>query len=159
MTSTVWKSVPGAPLYEVSNTGLMRRGGVVLKTPLRNGYPKISMSIDGERVQENIHRIVAQLFLPPAVGRTQVNHRDGDKTNNHVENLEWSTAKQNIHHAIATGLRKTKVTREQAREIRVAKLAGGSPAAIAKAYGISIPSVHNIAAGRKWPEVQLELSL
>lgn len=157
MSAEVWLSIPDAPMYEVSNFGQVRRGGLLLKAPLRNGYPKVCLYVHGAVRQASVHRIVASLFLPPVAGCKQVNHKDGDKTNNRVDNLEWMSPKQNIAHAISNGLRKTKVTEAQAKAIKTEKLAGGDPGEIARRYGVSKPTVHNIASGRKWPQVQLEL--
>lgn len=157
MSVEIWLTAPQAPLYEISNFGCVRRGTFLLKTPLRNGYPKVSLYADGVMRQVSVHRLVAALFLTPVAGCDQINHKDGDKTNNRASNLEWASPKQNIAHAIRNGLRKTKLSEAQARAIKAEKLAGGDPGEIAQRYGVSKPTVHNIAAGRKWPELQLEL--
>lgn len=67
-----------------------------------NGY--LVVTLEGEQL--SVHRIVATHFIANPYGFTQVNHKDGDKENNCVSNLEWCTAEMNAQHALKTGLRK-----------------------------------------------------
>lgn len=67
-----------------------------------NGYQVVTLN--GEQLL--VHRLVALHFLPNPYQHPQVNHKDGDKTNNHVSNLEWCSAEFNNQHALETGLRK-----------------------------------------------------
>lgn len=157
MSAEIWKSVPTAPLYDVSNFGRVRRGGFVLTPTIRNGYPKVGLSVNGVKHQCSVHRLVAELFIPNTEMKRQVNHKDGCKTNNCADNLEWVEPKQNIRHAIDNGLRKTKINAEQAAAIRCERRDGKDPKEIAEKYGISRSAVHNIAAGRKWPQLELPL--
>ena len=69
------------------------------------GYLVVNLHIDKKQKQFRINRLVAGTFIPNPNNYPQVNHKDGDKTNNHVWNLEWVTAKENTNHAIKTGLR------------------------------------------------------
>lgn len=71
-----------------------------------NGYYKISLSLNGNKDQVLIHRLVALHFIPNPYGYEQVNHKDGDKANNNVSNLEWCSREQNIQHSLEAGLRK-----------------------------------------------------
>ena len=98
----IWKDIDGTSgRYQVSNLGNVRaftrfRNGVLLK-PGRysNGYLFVHFAKDtdkkGERHSYLIHRLVAQAFIPNTKGLPQVNHKDEDKTNNRVDNLEWCT--------------------------------------------------------------------
>lgn len=67
------------------------------------GYINVSLSKDKKQTQHKLHRLVAQAFIPNPLNKEQVNHIDGDKTNNAVWNLEWTNCKDNINHAVKTG--------------------------------------------------------
>lgn len=106
----IWKTIPDTfNLLEVSNCGrvrsLMRGKPCVLKTQInRKGYHKIRVTIKRIRKSYSVHRLVAQAFLDNPDNLPQVNHKDGNKNNNSVENLEWINNKDNAHHAIENGL-------------------------------------------------------
>ena len=76
------------------------------KTALATGYKIVWMNIKGKQKHYYLHRLIAEAFIPNPDNKPQVNHIDGNKTNNNVENLEWVTSKENVHHAIRTGLMK-----------------------------------------------------
>jgi hypothetical protein len=69
-----------------------------------SGYCITKLCIDGKCLNRKIHRLVAEAFIPNPEGKEQVNHIDGNKENNSVENLEWVTRSENIKHAFSTGL-------------------------------------------------------
>lgn len=95
--------------YYVSDKGLIKNNstGRILKlTCNHKGYKKTNISIDGKLRTVYIHRLVAELFVPNPKNLPQVNHKDGDKTNNSSNNLEWVTAQENIIHAHKTKLNK-----------------------------------------------------
>ena len=71
----------------------------------KNGYLTYNISIDGEKKRLYAHRMVAETYLPKISGKTQVNHKDGNKLNNSVNNLEWVNSKENQIHAIKNKLR------------------------------------------------------
>ena len=92
-TDEKWLPVPGYEgLYEVSDHGKVRSRKKVLKEhPMRNGYYNVSLFKDGKYKAYGIHRLVALAFIPNREHLPQVNHKDGNKKNNAVENLEWCT--------------------------------------------------------------------
>jgi hypothetical protein len=72
----------------------------MLALRLTNQYLQAALSKGGTTWQPLVHRLVADAFIPNPKGKQQVNHIDGDKTNNHAENLEWCTRLENVRHAI-----------------------------------------------------------
>lgn len=69
-----------------------------------NGYRYFTASVGGKRKNLYVHKTVAIAFLPQDVNRSEVNHKDGNKLNNNVSNLEWVTRLENMQHAHRTGL-------------------------------------------------------
>lgn len=111
MISQNFKPIPGyESFYEASSCGKIRsiRYNKILKVEKRinnNGYYSFCTCIDGIVKTHMVHRIIAETFLGPPNGRV-VNHKDGDKKNNSIENLEWVTYSQNNIHAYKIGLLK-----------------------------------------------------
>lgn len=100
-------------IYEVSNLGNVRRAvdginthaGRAKKVSLSgNGYLIFGHCVNGKRKNILVHRAVAEAFLGPCPSGMQVNHKDGNKTNNRVDNLEYVTVSGNAKHAIKMGL-------------------------------------------------------
>lgn len=109
--SEEWRDVPGREGYQASSLGRLRsfrnRGGWGLDTiphllsPTfdKNGYPRVSICRKGKRPSMPVHRLVALCFLPNPHNKPQINHRNGIKTDNRPENLEWVTARENLLHS------------------------------------------------------------
>lgn len=109
-----WKKIDGCEAYEVSTHGKVRsvdrlvrgkmknrhmRKGQVLSQVHSNGYLIVPLSLDGKRVTRHVHRLVAEAFIERMEPTQEVNHKDGNKKNNYVENLEWVSSKKNRWHA------------------------------------------------------------
>lgn len=102
----VWKPIIGwENLYEVSNFGNVRT--LHYKKPYlmhpvtdANGYKRISFVLPNSKKYKRygVHRLVAQAFIPNPDNLPEINHKDEDKTNNHVDNLEWCTTKYNCNY-------------------------------------------------------------
>ena len=100
--------------FEVSNDGRIRNANTqrVYKTFVnKNGYVQICVSLGSRKKQKvfKLHRAIAETFIPNPDNKPEVNHKDGNKENNRITNLEWSTGSENIRHAYATGLLKPKL--------------------------------------------------
>lgn len=118
MKNEIWKDIPGYEgLYQVSNIGRVKslarkNSNVCLKTRIltervnQNGYILYCLQKNKERKWNRVHRLVAACFIPNPNNYPVVNHIDGNKTNNKIENLEWCTRSYNTKHAYKTGLRK-----------------------------------------------------
>ncbi|AEZ66321.1 hypothetical protein EXT67_21365 [Pectobacterium atrosepticum] len=94
-----WKVTDGEDRYEVSDSGRVRnlKTGSIKSLRLdKYGYPRVTLYPSGRSY--TIHRLVAKAFIAIKVGKDQVNHKDGNKTNNSVTNLEWCTTKENAIH-------------------------------------------------------------
>lgn len=106
----VWKEIPNTyGLLEVSNLGqvrsLMRGKPYILKAQKdKKGYLRIRATIKRKRIALKIHRVVAEVFIENPDNLPQVNHKDGNKSNNEMSNLEWISNIDNAHHAIEKGL-------------------------------------------------------
>lgn len=112
----------GHPAYTLDDYEITRDGHVINKHSGREqkyqyntkGYPRVI--IGGKKYF--IHRLVAEKFVPNPENKPQVNHIDGDRTNNCADNLEWVTNKENREHALLTGLQWSNFTMEDVKFIR-----------------------------------------
>lgn len=119
----VWKDIKGYEgLYQISNLGRVKsvervitcKNGMkhkvkekIKKQILQNtGYYGVNLSKESKPDLKLIHRLIMEAFVPNPDNHPYVNHIDGDKTNNSLDNLEWCTPSQNNKHAWSTGLRK-----------------------------------------------------
>lgn len=154
----VWKQYPNSCL-KVSNLGNMRgRHNRIVKGCKNNsGYITTTMNIKGKQTSRRVHRLVAELFIPNPEHKPEVNHLDGNKTNNRVDNLEWVTRSENELHAFRTGLKdlsrenhpQSKVDEKIADIIR--RMDGIVPTnAVAELFGISRTHVKAIQKGKYW---------
>lgn len=82
----------------------IRSGRFLIPVVQNNGYCHVTLSQDGRRNNFSVHRLIAKSFIPNTECKQTVNHKDGNKQNNCVDNLEWHTQQEQIHHALAIGL-------------------------------------------------------
>lgn len=124
MKQIEWKPVVGYEgLYEVSNHGQVKNVKTQKVLSPRNStrYPLVALFDKGKRKDFKVHRLVAKSFLPNPENKPQVNHKDGNKSNNHLLNLEWCTNSENQKHAYQTGLRKVTDYQKQIVKVSVSK--------------------------------------
>lgn len=104
MENEIWKPIPDCEGYFVSNLGRFKNSDEEIKQPHgKDGYQSINLKPYGGF---SVHRLVAIAFIPNPDNKPEVNHINGNKTDNRVVNLEWSTRSENNQHAWRTGLNK-----------------------------------------------------
>lgn len=150
-----WKKINEAPMYEVSENGVVRNthtGNLVKQRP-NYGYMYVSLMINGKAHQRRVHRLVALAFIPNPENKSDVNHIDGNKANNCVSNLEWCTASENLHHAYETGLREKQALKAQkARRKKIIRDDGVSFVSVTEAasnLGVTISQMSKILRGTR----------
>lgn len=135
-----WRTIKDFENYEISNMGRVRslphvvtqkakygiiyykREGRILKPSMTKGYYRLSLSKDGKQYNKQIHRLVAEAFIPNPENLPVVNHKDENPLNNTVENLEWCTVQYNSNYGTAIARKRTKLvgrpkTKEHLRKI------------------------------------------
>lgn len=168
--------------YEVSNLGRVRsldrlaknsRGnrfrkwkGRLLQLNLSNRkkYINCKLSVGGKTYTRQLHWLVLASFrFKPSAEKCHINHIDGDKRNNRLDNLEWVTPKENVDHAVKTGLHKaakgsnngqSKLSEKLAVNIKKDILKGSLNVEIAKKYSVSLKIVSDIKTGRTWKHLE-----
>lgn len=99
----IWKTIKGFPKYEISTLGRVKSykrhaNGVFLKPRIHTGGYRTIVLYDPKPRYKFIHRLVCEAFLSNPLNKPQVNHKDEDKSNNNLDNLEWVTHKENSNH-------------------------------------------------------------
>jgi hypothetical protein len=159
-----WRPLISHPKYEVNNMGQVRRIGEPLPLPFwwdERGYRRIAIWNGHRQTQATIHKMVAQVFLPPSpTPKHTVNHIDGIKDNNWAINLEWATGSTQQYHAYRLELRSNRGTRnpyaklssDDVREIR-RLLVFMRYEDIGKKFGVSKSAIGLIARGKRWGHI------
>lgn len=176
----IWKDIPDYEgMYQVSNDGnvkslpkmgkghkmIHRLTGVIMSPSKgRSGYYGVSLMKNDKKKRIEIHRLIAITFIPNPADKPQVNHKDGDKLNNRVSNLEWCTGSENCKHCLLNGLRKTargvnkpnsRFTEQDVIDIKTRLLNLESQATIAKIYSVNPCIIQNINSGRPWKHITI----
>lgn len=170
-----WKSVVSyggfySDYYEVSNLGRVRsldryttmryksgkesirkvKGTIMVLKDNGNGYLIVGIRKDSKRKYPYIHRLVAEAFIPNPENKSDVNHKNGDKYDNRVLNLEWCTKSENMIHAISTGLRLQNGTDNHMAKsvINCRGEVFGTIREAAKRYKVDNSSIVNVCKGK-----------
>ena len=110
----IWKPIPGfEQYYEASSFGRVKRKAgwrrgtwgkqfiqekILVPHDCGRGYCQVKLCVNGNKSQPSLHRLIAKTFIPNPNNLPQVNHKDGNKLNNRVDNLEWCTCAENSQH-------------------------------------------------------------
>lgn len=159
-----WKNITGFPnhyinikgevlSYELSSKGKYLKGCVD-----RRGYVRFKLGHKGYVKTKKGHRLVAEAFIENPENLPQVNHIDGDKTNNGVENLEWCDNAENMKHAVDSNLIKNKLEKhvhaklknKDILAIREMYKEGNSQTDISKIFGVDPSSISKIVNNKSW---------
>lgn len=160
MSDEIWKPVQGFPQYMVSSHGRMKSvrriitdswgrqrlwPEKVFATILNSaGYPQINLGKWDTRKTELVHRIVAATFIPNPLNKPQVNHKDGNRANNRVDNLEWVTCAENLAYSrkVLHAQAERELTPPEVAKIILASDKTGT--AVAAQFGIWPSAVYNV---------------
>jgi hypothetical protein len=172
--SEEWRDIPGFEgKYQVSTLGNVRSidrtvgsrvySGRILRPRLeKRGYLRLTLSSGSFRKTDSVHRLVAIAFIENPQNLPAVNHIDGNKTNNKLENLEWVTHSQNSNHAVDTGLfdhisgegsHLSKFKNEDILEVVNLLKEGKTPSEVSRITKISRPVCAKINLGKAWRRV------
>lgn len=173
-----WKDIKGFEgFYQISNSGIVKSLGGWCGTAKRkekirstslthDGYVKVRLIHQGKDKTMRVHRLVAEAFIPNPESKSTVNHKDGNKQNNVVENLEWVDRKEQMVHAYKMGLKTSrlgsensnaKLTDEQVKEIRklyVPQSKEFGTVALGKKYGVTNRVIGLIVNGKAYKNVK-----
>lgn len=148
-----WKSKTGTPGERV------RKGKVL--SPGRARYLQVNMSLGNKRFPRYVHRLVAQTFLPNPENKKEVDHINGDRYDNRIENLRWVTPSENMtaaydnnqqHHGTAN--HQAKLSEDQVFQIiEMYKTSGMSQSKIGELFEVSQTQIGNIVRGDRWKRV------
>lgn len=165
-----WKQVDGFENYFVSNKGRVYNTKtskfIGNKNSDKYGYKRVKLSKPGVKKPIDVHRLVAELFIPNPGNLPCVNHKDGNKENNIVENLEWCSYSENNAHAANTGLmnplkgenvKLSKLKEEDVKFIRknyIPRSKEYNYRALAERFGVSKKTIIQCVKRRNWKEVK-----
>lgn len=172
-----WKPIKGYEgLYEVSDVGEVKalkrtinqgkchrtwEEHIVKFSVDGNGYFRTNLAKDGVNKTVKVHRLVAEAFIPNPSNLPEVNHIDGNKQNNHVENLEWCSRSENLKHAVEIGLKRLdgefnpghKLTTKQVEFIRksyIPRHKDFGTVALGKRFGVHRKTITRIINCQSW---------
>lgn len=176
----IWKDIAGFEgYYQISNLGsvrsvdriapdttgswgrLRRLKGKLMKTQLLNGYWVVMLYKDSKYRHARVHRLIAEAFIANPENKPHINHINGLRSDNRIENLEWCSHAENMKHCYDIGLRKpirpeqcptVKISFEIAEQIRKKRQNGTKNVELQKEYGLCKRSITDIVKNRTWKQ-------
>jgi len=159
-----FKKIKGYPNYLISDQGRVyscKRKKFLKLRKDKDGYLRVDLSKNGIVKTHTIHRLVANAFIPNPENKETVNHIDGIKINNFVENLEWATHSENTQHGFDNGLMQkgsehvnSKLNEDQVLEIRkLYKTGDYTKTALGKIFCVSDVNIGDIINRKRWKHI------
>ena len=140
MTENEWRDIPSFPLYQANVKGEIRnvKTGKVLKPHVNvHGYVAINLRQKGRYRCKLLHRLLAEVFIPKPEGKTEVNHKDLDRANYSLDNLEWVTSSENKRYSLRRGRGRGACLERQLAILTFEGSAYYSQSMVAKLFGVS----------------------
>ena len=163
MKTEIWKAHPKYTGIEVSTLGRVRtldkmvsngrgtwivKGRVLKQDKCKNGYLQVQVKANGKFIKQRIHRLVAQTFLTNPDNFPEVNHKDNDRTNNNVNNLEWCTRSYNRQYREKYGEAKGKpILAANLSTLEVSRFRSQNEAGIV--LGVNVGNINSVIKGRR----------
>lgn len=149
-------------IYSVHRQG--NTGDPLKHTIKENGYERVTLRDDGKRSSRYVHRLVAEAFIPNPLNKPCINHKDGNKSNNSVDNLEWVTYSENMKHCFAHGMNHapcfygedspvSKLKAKDVLDIRELFSKGEKPSELAKRYNVTPEQISNVVKRIHWKTI------
>lgn len=176
----IWETIDGFDgVFKISNLGRVKRIECIRQHPRygqskfkekifsvhinTGGYPDVTLQHNGIRKTFRVHRLVAAAFIPNPENKVTVNHKNGIKTDNSVENLEWNTNSENTKHSYRMGLQAdrrgenswSKLKEQDVKTIKALLYAGCNHRMLAEQFNISRPTITAISGKRLWSHVNI----
>lgn len=152
-------------VYQIDKQGNIyrKKTNKLLKINGYGEYYRIGLCLNGKQKYHSVHRLLAMAFIPNPESKPEVNHKDGNKKNNNLSNLEWVTKSENRKHAYDIGIQKSgtigekhwnsKLNKCSVKIIRlVYNFDGITQKEIAKAFNVDRITIQNIIKGTRWKE-------
>ncbi|HUS94032.1 MAG TPA: NUMOD4 motif-containing HNH endonuclease [Patescibacteria group bacterium] len=176
LKNEIWKDIPGCEgYYQASNLGRIRAVERMVKTKPKGkwymrklpftiraqgtnqtGYKMVGLCINGIESQHRVHRLVASAFIPNPENKSDINHKNGNKNDNSVENLEWMTRGENHRHAYLTGLKRRPKGKRILNEKKVLEIKlllsrkNIKNSEISRLFSVSGTCISNIKSNKRW---------
>ena len=163
MKTEIWKAHPKYTGIEVSTLGRVRtldkmvsngrgtwivKGRVLKQDKCKNGYLQVKVKANGKFIKQRIHRLVAQTFLTNPDNLPEVNHKDNDRTNNNVNNLEWCTRSYNRQYREKYGEAKGKpILAANLSTLEVSRFRSQNEAGIV--LGVNVGNINSVIKGKR----------
>jgi len=170
MEEVIWKKLDGLDDYEFGHTGIIKshpkranhyKTVITQGSKSSNGYWVFMIRRPGFKRQEKVHRLIARAHIPNPLNLPYINHKDANRLNNHISNLEWCTDLQNKRHAFENGLVPkgedvglAKLTESQVREIFNSNK---KQKELAKIYGVDQVTISSIKIRKTWRHITNEI--